>query len=217
MNLFEDFKKVEGTNIVYPIIDNTATKNIIEKKILNWDNAFNNIEEIKQLKENDIVIDIGAWIGDTTETFLKKKCIVHSFEPRPDTFVCLLNNCPNANCYNIALGNGKSYNTEKRGGNTGAYPLIDGNKKTIKLDSIWNGKLDFLKIDVEGYEAEVLKGASNTIIKNHPILHLEINPTALSLFDEDENSIIDLLKQMSYNNFREVYRYGNKHWDIIAK
>jgi len=212
-----NLETIPETGIMVPAQDNTATTHIIEKRRLDWDEAFSSIEEIKNLKAGDIVIDAGAWIGDSTETFLKKGCIVHAFEPREDSFICLLNNCPDAQCYNIALGDKKTFGTDRRGGNTGGYPLIKGQKISIPLDSFWQGKVNFYKIDVEGYEAEVLRGSRETIRKYKPIIHIEINPHALSLFGETDKSVINLLVQMGYADFQQVYNYQDIHWDIIAR
>lgn len=213
-------KTLESIGIMVPLNDNTAVKNIETKNRLDWDDNFNNIDEIKNIQPGDVVIDAGAWIGDTTLTFLKKGCIVHAFEARDDNFICLLNNCPNANCYNIALGDGRIYGTDKRGGNTGGYPLIAGNKISIPIDACNLSKLNFLKIDVEGWEKFVLMGAEKTIRSHHPVIHIEINPYALKIFDTTPDDIMHCLKNYGYNNFKEVYRYKGQfgdHWDIIAK
>lgn len=215
--ILNNIEIIPGTEIAIPRLDNAATKHIRLKRSLDWDDNFSTIPEIKELKPGDIVFDVGAWIGDTTSVFLNQGCRVHAFEPREDNFICLLNNCPDANCYNIALGDGGTYGTDKRGGNTGGYPLLQGNKKTIMLNSFWQNKIDFLKIDVEGFEGKVLRGGMVTIQMYHPTILIEINPEALRLFGETPDSIINILKLYSYTSFREVYNYNNLHWDIIAK
>ena len=45
---------------------------------------------------------------------------------------------------------------------------------TVKLDNISINNIGFIKIDVEGHELEVIEGAKQTIIKNKPILLIEI-------------------------------------------
>lgn len=215
-----NYRIFSAIGVMVPGDDNTAVKNIESKNRLDWDDDFNNIEEIQNLKPGDVVVDAGAWIGDTTKTFLKKGCIVHAFEAREDNFICLLNNCPEANCYNIALGDGRKYGTDKRGGNTGGYPLTTGNKLSIPLDAFLITKLDFLKIDVEGWERFVLAGSYNTLRDNHPVIHIEINPFALRMFDTAPDQIMQILDYHNYKNFKEVYRYHGEfgdHWDIIAK
>lgn len=214
------YRIFSAIGVMIPNYDNAATKNIESMNRLDWDDAFNNIEEIQSLKPGDVVVDAGAWIGDTTQTFLKKKCIVHAFEAREDNYICLVNNCPDANCYNIALGYGDTYGTDLRGGNTGGYPLISGNKLSVPLDAFKMKRLDFLKVDVEGWELNVLRGAYRTLTKHHPIIHFEINPHALNMFNVIPSEIIKFLQYVGYHDFREVYRYPGEfgdHWDIIAK
>lgn len=137
-----------------------------------------------------------------------------------NNYICLVNNCPEANCYNIALGLGETYGTETGGGNTGGYPLIAGNRLSISLDAFRIHKLDFLKIDVEGWELSVLKGAYQTLKRLHPVIHCEINPHALNMFNVKHTEVIDFLRYVGYGDFREVYRYRGEfgdHWDIIVK
>jgi hypothetical protein len=43
----------------------------------------------------------------------------------------------------------------------------------ITIDSLELNRLDFIKIDVEGMEEEVLDGAKESIMKNHPIMLIE--------------------------------------------
>lgn len=210
--------------IYYPSYDNAATQHIIEKQKLNWDDDFENIDEIKNLKSDDVVIDVGAWIGDTTETFLKKGCIVHALEPREDNFLCLMLNCPDAHCYNLAAGNKGRYLTDLRGGNTGAYSLIESTdparrgKVAVRLDDLFSTlhEIDFLKIDAEGYEVEILHGAAEILFSKHPTIHIEINPEALSKFGKTPEMLMDVLQGFGYKQYREVYRYYDQNWDIIA-
>lgn len=79
-----EYKTLSSIGIMIPSYDNTATKNIERSGRLDWDDNFNNITEIQSLKQGDVVVDAGAWIGDTTKTFLNKGCIVHAFEARED-------------------------------------------------------------------------------------------------------------------------------------
>jgi FkbM family methyltransferase len=137
------------------------------------------------VKSDKNVIDIGAHIGWYTVNLAKKAKHVYSFECSPKSFNYL--------CANIAL-NQQDYNVTKfncalsdrnqvtkyyirdqhDGGGNGISkfdydvinntPYIDVPAKT--LDSFELTNVNFIKIDVEGHEKEVLKGAVNTIIYN---------------------------------------------------
>jgi len=62
----------------------------------------------------------------------------------------------------------------------GSIEEIEVKQITIdSLSSLINKKIDLIKIDVEGYEIEVLKGALKTIKSQRPILIIEVNPKRL--------------------------------------
>ena len=64
--------------------------------------------------------------------------------------------------------------------------------KTKKLDSFDLPKVDFIKIDVEGYEAQVLSGAKKTILKWKPKIYIEIWPKYV-------DTVSKILGEMGYS------------------
>ena len=202
--------------LLLPSRDNAATKRIREVKRLDWDSGFNEIPEIRALQPGQVVFDVGAYIGDTAQTFLRRKCEVHAFEPRPDNFICLLHNCPQAHCYNLALGDGNRYRTDTRGGNMGAYPLLPGAKYSVRLDELHAEQIDFLKIDVEGFEPHVIRGGVQTILRLHPTIHVECNDPALAAHGASRDTIFEQLTRLGYKSFRCVYSCGPSQTDWIC-
>lgn len=75
------------------------------------------------------------------------------------------------------------------------------------LDSIMkNTNIDFIKIDVEGMEYEVLKGGINTISKNKPLLQIEI------AIDNNHN-ISKLLSNLNYKRIEQhIFKGENQLW-----
>lgn len=139
------------------------------------------------LKEHT-VIDCGAFIGSHTLKFSKLSKKVYAFEPVPLINKCLQKTLKekeikNVELFNIALGNdSKETNIYT---NFNGDSSIDGirnkrfnyNFKTRmeRLDYIigLNEKIDFIKIDVEGSEWDVLEGAKEIIKKWRPMILLE--------------------------------------------
>jgi hypothetical protein len=70
--------------------------------------------------------------------------------------------------------------------------------KTITLDSLQLSALDFLKIDVEGYEVGVLEGAALTIKKYRPKMWIEINVSALDQQGKTARDIENFLTELNY-------------------
>lgn len=74
-------------------------------------------------------------------------------------------------------------------------------KQTVSvatLDSYGFDEVDFVKIDVEGYELFVLQGALQTIQLNRPILQLEIVDKQCRKFDYARSDIADLFDGLNY-------------------
>jgi len=136
------------------------------------------------IKENDIVIDAGAHFGDWSDLVLKhtkNKCKLYAFEPVPNFFIKLQNKVnSNGKCYNLAIGKNDAevtmnYFYKESEGCSSLYdrkalnniPVQKINIKVTCLDNFClNNQIEhinFLKIDVEGAEWDVLQGADKLI------------------------------------------------------
>lgn len=131
-----------------------------------------------------VAVDVGAHVGFWTYDMAQKFDEVHSFEPAADTFECLERNVgdlPNVKTYNFALGHREEKadlctdaNLNRRD-NSGARFVMPGRGQTLvkTLDSLPWKHLDLLKIDVEGFEYGVLKGALQNIVQHRPTIIME--------------------------------------------
>ena len=168
----------------YPIDD-------IQRIVVNNQN-FYEIKTLKILdkyiKDNAVILDIGSNIGNHTlywsiERNAKK---IFAFEPVKETFGILETNIAlnqlldKVVLYNAAVGSqtSKAKIKEFDSKNIGATSLVldeNGSISVLKIDDLsFDGeKIDFIKIDTEGFEIEVLKGAKNTIMKNRPVIFVE--------------------------------------------
>ncbi len=141
---------------------------------------------------NDIssgsMIDAGANIGNHSIYFAKvchaRK--VYSFEPVKSTYEILeknvaLNHLQNQiHRYNVGLGEaeGKARIGAYDAANIGGTSLLlddAGEIPVIVLDSIrYENKVTFIKIDTEGFELQVLRGAKDIIERDHPYIWAEV-------------------------------------------
>ena len=148
---------------------------------------------IKQyVKSGMTVLDAGARIG--LHTFRFKKLVgdngkVYAFDPDEKTFPTLLRNAK-LNNYSIFAEN-KALSDKNEG-------------KEITLDSYAAAKnldrLDFVKIDTDGYECQIIKGGLNTLKKFKPVMVIEFNRKSLE--NGSLEPMVDLLRAFGYSFFQ---------------
>ena len=155
------------------------------KKGLVWEPHIEKLLK-KYVKSGDTVIDIGGHIG--THTITLSRCVgasgkVHTFEPQTKLFVEMLvntslNDCTNVIPHRVALGSteGMTCITLPCSTNEGIGVVAPyGEKVPLKtLDSFNISNISLMKIDIEGYEIEALKGAKETIQRNRPVIIVEV-------------------------------------------
>lgn len=159
-----------------------------------------------------ICVDAGAHIGYHTLLMAEQAKHVHAFEPHPELLKILhqnlnLNGVSNVTVFPLAL------DSEDRKANlylspvTGTcHQLYDPKEDWLsvevsasRLDSVLF-KVDFMKIDVEGYEAHVLRGASELIESGNPLsMIVEVWPSKIRETGEDP---LDFLKWLQSQGFR---------------
>jgi FkbM family methyltransferase len=152
----------------------------------------------------DVVFDVGANIGCYSLQSSKavgKTGRVFAFEPNSASFELLsknvrVNHANNVAPFRLALGrfaSTASLNIYNKAGNSSFYRKDqEAGLKQIGVESVQVKTLDeiasqhkidnlrVLKIDTEGYELEVLKGATKTLSSNHPRIALETHKNGAS-------------------------------------
>lgn len=161
---------------------------------------------------DDVAIDVGVNLGVYSYALSLNCAQVIGFEPNP-TLAAIVRNLrlPRYTMINAAassyVGTDELMIPKSRSGHVLAslHPRLKSegqiNKitvKTVSIDSLELERLDFIKIDVEGFEEEVLAGAKNTLINHKPIILCEI--------EERHNKggllrISELLKKIGYDGF----------------
>ena len=124
-----------------------------------------------------------------------------------------LNQCSNVLVHNLALGEAAgSCDVELRESeNLGTARICSGSSVAMTTLDFFvkdNGipRVDFIKVDIEGYELRFLGGASETLRQFHPFLQIEINPDALAGFGTTEEDLESRLRALDYDLFD--YRWG---------
>ena len=162
----------------------------IDRVIVDHERPFTNLLDqysINQLeiKDNDLVIDCGANVGELYFSFLLNTQNIEyiAFEPDPAAFECLSLNINNKsdNLYNFALSSNEGkmkFYLDTFGANSsiehfGSEEFITVETKTLDSFNFENIKL--IKLEAEGHEIEVLKGSVNTL-KNTEYITVDYGP-----------------------------------------
>jgi FkbM family methyltransferase len=198
---------------------------------------------LSQIQSSDIVLDIGTNIG-----YVSLRCSqaasqgrVFGFEPSSHNFakakknMALNPSISNLTINRIALGSLpgeislKSGNLHNRGMSsvvTSAEPLAEM-VKVLTLDDWFREnklpKVDLIKLDVEGFELEVLKGGRWVIDTFRPKLFIEVDDRYLRKFDGTAPQIYHWLKAFDYRihtiEGREILDAAElsvRHMDVLA-
>lgn len=162
-------------------------------------------------RRTGVVIDAGANIGNHSNWFAQHFDRVEAFEPHPRTFKLLeFNAASNVNVHNCALGKKEEtatlFDLPCNMGGSSLKTEHGGRRYEVKVDTI--DRHDFanvclIKIDVEGLELSVLKGAEQTIRKCRPIIVFE---QLHDEFDGDESPTIRFLRQLDYDIHWSAFR-----------
>lgn len=165
----------------------------------------------KVLKENSSSIDIGCHKGEMLEEILKyaPNGKHFAFEPIPDFYKNLLSVFKNKNIvfHDCALSKESGSTEFNYVVNAPAYSGLKQRSykvqpeikkipvKVEKLDDLIpaNDKIDLIKIDVEGGEFDVLKGAAQTIKKSKPVVIFEFGLGASDFYQISPKAMFDLL------------------------
>jgi FkbM family methyltransferase len=134
---------------------------------------------VSHVRDRRIAVDVGAHIGTSARWLARRFERVIAFEPHPVLVECLRRNTadlPGVTVVDAALGNyagdcGLSFH----GGTSGEFYVVPGvsGHRMMTLDSLDLPALDFMKLDVEGYELRVLEGAAATVARTRPVVLLE--------------------------------------------
>ena len=158
----------------------------------------------KDIKFNH-VLDIGAWVGTWTMAMNSFCGRVIAFEPDPVHYECLVKNCPDdVETQQLAVGNDEKMIALSEDDFTQAKRVIgEGTIPMVTIDSLDLDDVDLIKIDVEGFEMEVLKGAKNTLA-SVSYLMIELNNNAKK-YGSSNLEIEKFLRKMKFEIMIKVW------------
>lgn len=196
-------------------------------------NAFS-----KLIHHGDIILDIGANTGlySIVSSIASQETIIYAFEPNPINLVRLnrnieLNSISNISIIPFAVGNSNqeiSFTVPEDDSLSDTSSAVESfSKSTYRGELKWKNikvsqvriddfikshniaKINMLKIDVEGYEIEVLKGSMQSILRWKPVILIE------SFLNDDKRTFLEKFVQEAgytiYLIFKEgIVRIGGK-------
>jgi len=187
--------------------------------IISGSYEFKTVNLFRELaKQSKMIVDVGANIGKYSISMglINSDSKIIAIEPENDNFAILkrnieLNKLSNINPLKIALGSKKQRKklyTNKI--NFGGHSLINKSEsfEDIEVDRLDNlfDSIDLIKIDTEGYEMEILKGAENLLSgKKIKKIIVEIDEQNLSSVQKLFEKYGYSLKQIQYNNYLATF------------
>ena len=190
---------------------------------------------MNDVHKGDVIADIGAYIGFYAVAFAKRTGRagkVVAFEPDPSNFSALRENISlnkvetRIELVNLAVADKKGQIKFSAEGNSISSVAPDNKPnagkqikvETVALDEYFeNRKVDIIKIDVEGYELQVLRGAKNILQRRDSApraVFIEVHPYAWDNFGSTDKEIVSLLTEAGYkiidvdgNSIGEIKNY----------
>ena len=179
-----------------------------------WENETREIAPY--VKPGHSIVDVGANLGFMSGIFSKltgSAGHIYSFEPSPATYAKLqetvrANHYSNVITYNVGCGTEESTMTLfcpsssgnatlLPGENLKRSPLKEQSVRIVRLDDFLSpvlDRLDFLKIDTEGFEPQVLGGAIGLLKRFKPVIYIELG----SLYSDSSVKALEILRDLGY-------------------
>jgi FkbM family methyltransferase len=150
------------------------------------------LEKLRRLlkSDNPSIVEVGANIGNHVVWYGKhlNPARIYPVEPNPEALAILEDNIQvngiegfidrRGMGYGAGRGNGRFRTQTDSSDNLGATFLVqdeEGGIETRSLDELMgDAPVDFIKIDAEGMEFDVLEGAAGVIARNRPVIWVEV-------------------------------------------
>ena len=201
-----------------------------------------------RLGANDVALDVGAnlgWYSLLLDRLAGPGADVLAFEPDPQSFALLEKNLARNDAryvrgFSVALGETSKVTTLHRykSSNNGRHTLLEGatsggtvDVQVMPLERFWAEQglherpLRLMKIDVEGFEYFVLKGAGDLLGRCERIV-LEYSPQSLAIAGLERSALLDILRRFGLSARRftdaglipvsyEALLNAPSQWDLL--
>jgi FkbM family methyltransferase len=203
------------------------SRSVLESNIylMGFYDELSAIQEYAQyVRPGSIAVDVGANVG--AHTFSLSSMVgpsgkVHAYEPRASILESLranitLNKAQNVIVHAVGLGKEQGkipFNEEDGHFNQGIGHFDPDSKVFIPITSLDDdlgrieGRISLIKIDVEGYELQVIEGAREVLAKHRPAIVLEYNSPPWSM--------ADILKSCPWH--AQVFRLPNNFYEKTSQ
>jgi FkbM family methyltransferase len=121
-----------------------------------------------------VCLDIGSNVGQWTRPLAKRFHSVICFEPNPNFRECFKRNITETNVVLWPYGLSDSEHQAQQEFNSTILNEGEGDIECRTLDSFGLTNVDFVKIDVDGFEVPLLEGARDTLTKNNAVVNIEM-------------------------------------------
>ncbi len=213
-------------------MDALTTKELIKKFDFQIDyEAVLEKNYSKLIHPGDTVVDIGAHVGRHLRVFerlVTETGSLYGFEPLKKQYGYLTETfqAENVRLFNLALSN---FNGEAEFWECENYPEESGlqqraynhedvklksvNVQVKQLDDFLNDftRLDYVKMDAEGAEVDILEGAARVISKFRPIISTEYGGPGYGAYGRQRRSLFDLCEK---NHYSVTDIFGNPIFDL---
>jgi FkbM family methyltransferase len=192
-----------------------------------------------------VVVDVGANVGETLLNFARlvgERGQVIGFEINPSTYGrCIrnisLNPFKNVRLFDVGLGsesgslalarpnarNSGEDRIAQKGGQSGIDVTVTTMDSFVAEHAL--ARVDLVKIDVEGFEMNVLRGARETLERFRPRLFIEVSDGNLRQQNSSANELLDFLERLGYglthaeqnHPVTSADSFAGQHFDVIAR
>jgi FkbM family methyltransferase len=165
------------------------------------------------VNKESVTLDLGANVGLFTKVLAKNSKKVYAIEPEPFNFKQLKKNMKsfhNVTLFNVAVSNVTGWSdlflSHCNSGMHRLYPSIHCywdkrvNVRTIRVDDlIYDENIDFIKMDIEGFEYFAIDGMRKLLRRSKPVIMSEFHPDSIRESGANPRDIFTMMRILDYN------------------